>query len=91
YEGAQIALEAALNNEQTDRLITLCHRCATGKEKFTFKNHKDVHKKWDVASQRVTGFMKEVLLMTFEDKSWDFEVHYWDLWEWAADLFRDPQ
>ncbi|KAG1808053.1 uncharacterized protein BJ212DRAFT_1485330 [Suillus subaureus] len=34
--------------------------------------------------------MKEVILMMYEDKSWDFEVHYWDLWEWAADLLRDP-
>ncbi|KAG1779158.1 hypothetical protein EV702DRAFT_1178670 [Suillus placidus] len=70
YEVAQIALEAALNNEQTDRLIKLCCRCAIGKEKFTFENHKDIHKKWDAASER---FTKEVISMTFEDKIWDFE------------------
>jgi hypothetical protein len=29
--------------------------------------------------------------MTYEDKSWDFEVYYRDLWEWAADLLRDPR
>jgi hypothetical protein len=28
--------------------------------------------------------------MTYEDKSWDFEVYYQDLWQWAADLLRDP-
>ncbi|KAG0707969.1 hypothetical protein DFH29DRAFT_979579 [Suillus ampliporus] len=90
FEVAQIALEAALNNEQTDRLIKICRRCAIGKDKFTFENHKDIHKKWDAVSQCVTGFMKEVILMMCEDKSLDFEVHYRDLWEWAADLLRDP-
>ncbi|KAG2363654.1 hypothetical protein BDR07DRAFT_1450592 [Suillus spraguei] len=90
FEVAQIALEAALNNDQTDRLIKICRQCAIGNDKFTFENHKDIHRKWDAASQHVTGFTKEVILMTYEDKSWDFEVHYRDLLEWAADLLRDP-
>ncbi|KAG2356754.1 hypothetical protein BDR07DRAFT_1453323 [Suillus spraguei] len=91
FEVAQIALEAVLNNDQTDRLIKICRQCAIGNDKFTFENHKDIHRKWDAASQHVTGFTKEVISMTYEDKSWDFEVHYRDLWEWAADLLRDPR
>ncbi|KAG2110154.1 hypothetical protein BD769DRAFT_1630365 [Suillus cothurnatus] len=87
FEVAQIALEAALNNDQTDQLIKICRQCAIGNDKFTFENHKDIHRKWDAASQR---FTKEVISMTYEDKSWDFEVYYRDLWEWAADLLRDP-
>jgi hypothetical protein len=54
FEVAELALEAGLNNEQTDRLIKICHRCAVGKENFTFKNHKDIHVKWEAASFRVT-------------------------------------
>jgi hypothetical protein len=33
--------------------------------------------------------MKEVISMTYNDEQLDFEVHYWDLWEWAADLLQD--
>ncbi|KAG1745376.1 uncharacterized protein EDB91DRAFT_1080305 [Suillus paluster] len=80
FEVTKIALEAALNNEQTNWLTKICHQCAFGKDKFTFKNHKNIHKKWDAASQHVTGvvqflvmFMKEVISMMYEDKSWDFE------------------
>ncbi|KAG2036469.1 hypothetical protein BDR03DRAFT_866074, partial [Suillus americanus] len=50
FEVTQIALEAALNNDQTDWLIKICRQCAIGNDKFTFKNHKDIHRKWDAAS-----------------------------------------
>lgn len=55
FDIAEIALEAALNNAQTDRLLDICRRCARKSEKFTFQNHKDIRAKWDAASQRVTG------------------------------------
>jgi len=55
FEIAELALEACLNNEQTDRLIKFCNRCASREEKFTFQNHKDIHNKWDAVSNRVTG------------------------------------
>ncbi|KAG1775023.1 hypothetical protein EV702DRAFT_936855, partial [Suillus placidus] len=50
FEVTELALEAGLNNEQTDQLIKICHCCAVGKEIFTFKNHKDIHVKWEAAS-----------------------------------------
>ncbi|KAG2751664.1 hypothetical protein P692DRAFT_201838757 [Suillus brevipes Sb2] len=83
FDVAEIALEAALNNEQTDRLLDICRRCAQKSEKLTFKNHKDVRAKWD-------AFTKDVISIPFADKSWDFDVYYRDLWEWATDLLRDP-
>ncbi|KAG1771406.1 hypothetical protein EV702DRAFT_977341 [Suillus placidus] len=89
FEVAEIALEAALNNEQTDRLIKICQRCATGKEKFTFLNHKDIHNKWEAASHRITKFTKEVISIPYDGKLWDFYVHYRDLWELATDLLGD--
>jgi len=55
FDVAEIALQVALNNELTDRLIQICRRCALGTERFTFENHKDVRNKWDAASQSVTG------------------------------------
>ncbi|KAG2143770.1 uncharacterized protein EDB93DRAFT_1241355 [Suillus bovinus] len=80
---AEIALEAALNNEQTDHLLDICCRCAQKSEKLTFKNHKDVCAKWD-------AFTKDVISIPFADKSWDFDIYYRNLWEWATDLLRDP-
>ncbi|KAG1733838.1 hypothetical protein EDB19DRAFT_1896555 [Suillus lakei] len=90
FDIAEIALEAALNNEQTDRLIDICRHCAAQLEKFMFKNHKDVRAKWDAVSQRLTGFTKDMISIPFADKTWDFDVYYRDLWEWATDLLRDP-
>lgn len=31
-----------------------------------------------------------MISIPFADKSWDFDVYYRDLWEWATDLLRDP-
>ncbi|KAG0699084.1 hypothetical protein DFH29DRAFT_983675 [Suillus ampliporus] len=56
FDIAELTLEVGLNNEQCDRLIKLCHRCALGKEKITFKNHKDVNNMWEAASHRITKF-----------------------------------
>ncbi|KAG2126861.1 uncharacterized protein EDB93DRAFT_1096942 [Suillus bovinus] len=51
---AELALEARLNNEQTDRLIRICLHSSVGKDKFTFRNHKDIHSKWEAASHWIT-------------------------------------
>ncbi|KAG2059180.1 hypothetical protein BDR06DRAFT_1003788 [Suillus hirtellus] len=87
FDIAEIALEAALNNAQTDHLLDICCHCARQSEKFTFQNHKDVRAKWDAASQH---FTKDVVSIPFADASWDFDVYYCDLWEWATDLLHDP-
>ncbi|KAG1879750.1 hypothetical protein F4604DRAFT_1922961 [Suillus subluteus] len=55
FEIAELALEACLNNEQTDHLIKFCNRCASRQEKFTFQNHKDIRNMWDAVSHRITG------------------------------------
>jgi hypothetical protein len=54
FEIAEIMLEVGFNNQQTDRLVKLCHRCAVGKEKLTFKNHKDIHNMWEAALHCIT-------------------------------------
>ncbi|KAG1763075.1 hypothetical protein EDD22DRAFT_979489 [Suillus occidentalis] len=89
-EVAELALEAGLNNEQTDQLIKICHCCAVGKENFTFKNHKDIHVKWEAASFRITKFTKEVISVPYDGKMWNFDLHYRDLWGLASDLLGDP-
>ncbi|KAG1833304.1 hypothetical protein DFJ58DRAFT_719440 [Suillus subalutaceus] len=93
FEIAEIMLEVGFNNQQTDRLIKLCHRCAVGKEKFTFKNHKDVCNMWEAALHCITKFTKEVISVPFngDGELRDYEIHYRDLWELAADMLQNPR
>ncbi|KAG2124918.1 hypothetical protein BD769DRAFT_1628673 [Suillus cothurnatus] len=93
FDIAELTLEVGLNNEQSDQLTKLCHCCALGKEKVTFKNHKDIHSMWEVALHCITKFTKEVITVPFDGdgKSQDYEIHYRDLWELAADMLRNPR
>ncbi|KAG1853126.1 hypothetical protein F4604DRAFT_1883424 [Suillus subluteus] len=91
FKIAELALEACLNNEQTDRLIKFCNRCASRQEKFMFQNHKDIHNMWDAVSHRVTGFTQDVISVSYNDTIQQFNLYYWDLWEWAANLLHNPR
>ncbi|KAG1903490.1 uncharacterized protein F5891DRAFT_946968 [Suillus fuscotomentosus] len=90
FEVAELALEVGLNNEQTDRLINICHQCSLRKDSFTLKNHKDIHSKWEAASHRITKFTKDVISVPYDGKMQEFDVYYRDLWDLATDLLRDP-
>jgi len=50
FEVAEIALEAKLTKEQTNRLFDLIHRSAGGEE-FTLQNHDEVQTLWSMTSQ----------------------------------------
>ncbi|KAG1838862.1 hypothetical protein DFJ58DRAFT_718667 [Suillus subalutaceus] len=91
FELAELALEACLNNEQTDRLIRLCNRCTSRQEKFTFQTHKDIHDRWETASHRLTGFTQDMISVPYDGTVREFDLHYRNLWEWTTDLLRDPQ
>ncbi|KAG1850262.1 hypothetical protein C8R48DRAFT_778238 [Suillus tomentosus] len=91
FELAELALEACLNNEQTDRLIKLCNRCTSRQEKFTFQTHKDIRDRWDTTSHRITGFTQDVISVPYDGTVREFKLHYRNLWEWATNLLRDPQ
>lgn len=54
FEIAEIALEAAMTKEQTNRLLSLVHQSASGKDAFTLQNHDEVRSLWDLALQCYT-------------------------------------
>ncbi|KAG1904847.1 uncharacterized protein F5891DRAFT_1126584 [Suillus fuscotomentosus] len=54
FEVAEIALEAAMTKDQTNRLFNLLHRSACGKEAFTLQSHDEVRLFWEMASERFT-------------------------------------
>ncbi|KAG2060448.1 hypothetical protein BDR06DRAFT_979328 [Suillus hirtellus] len=89
FEVAKLALEAVLNNEQTDWLIKIYQQCTIRKQKSMFLNHQDIHNKWAAASHCITKFTKEVISVPYNGKWWDFNVHYWNLWDLTTDLLGD--
>ncbi|KAG2143334.1 hypothetical protein BD769DRAFT_1319247, partial [Suillus cothurnatus] len=91
FEIAELALEACLNNEQTDHLIKLCNRCASQQEKFMFQSHKDICNRWDAVSHCITGFTQDIISVPYDDTICKFDLYYWDLWEWAGDLLHNPR
>ncbi|KAG1857010.1 hypothetical protein DFJ58DRAFT_659238 [Suillus subalutaceus] len=91
FDIAELALEACLNNGQTDRLIKFCNQCTSRQEKFMFQNHKDIHNRWDAVFHRVTGFTQDIISVPYNDSIRQFNLYYWDLWEWVADLLHNPQ
>lgn len=55
FEFAEIALDAALNQQQVEALIKLFHHCIESKDKlFTLRNHADLVNMWDNASSHLT-------------------------------------
>jgi hypothetical protein len=54
FEIAELILFAALNKEQTTKLISLMKRVAEGAEEFTLRSHDDIKKRWEKASDKCT-------------------------------------
>ncbi|KAG2078672.1 hypothetical protein BDR04DRAFT_1124392 [Suillus decipiens] len=91
FEVAEIALEAAMTKDQTNRLLNLFHRSATGNDSFTLHNHDEVCSLWDLTSQRYTRFQHDTLSVPFEKEVYEFDMHYRPLFDWALDLLRDER
>ncbi|KAG1822156.1 hypothetical protein EV424DRAFT_1321938, partial [Suillus variegatus] len=89
FEVAEIAFEAALNADQTNRLLSLVHRSARSDKTFTLRNHDEVRELWSTASQRFTPFQVDVVSVPYKNKVHEFDMHYRPLWEWALDMLRD--
>jgi len=54
FEFAELALEAALNKRQVEKLIGIFEHCKSGQDTFSIKNHKDLRDLWKDASALVT-------------------------------------
>ncbi|KAG2118345.1 hypothetical protein BD769DRAFT_1629698 [Suillus cothurnatus] len=89
FEVAEIALEAALTTEQTNCLLSLIHRSTCRGGTFTLQNHDEVRELWSTASQHFTPFQVDVVLVPYQNKVHEFDMHYCPLWDWALDMLRD--
>ncbi|KAG1793018.1 hypothetical protein EV424DRAFT_1548534 [Suillus variegatus] len=90
FEFAELAHQAALNKDQTDKMLVLIWQIAEGHAKFTFKSHAEVLKAWDRAATQMTPFEKHVISVPYKKEELEFDVHTWPLWDWALDLLQDP-
>ncbi|KAG1826427.1 hypothetical protein EV424DRAFT_1600316 [Suillus variegatus] len=86
---AEIALEAAMTKDQTNRLFNLLHRSACGKEAFTLQSHDEVRSFWEMASERFTP--SSVVSVKYRSEVHDFNMYSRPLWDWALDLLRDSR
>ncbi|KAG2034084.1 hypothetical protein BDR03DRAFT_993845 [Suillus americanus] len=75
FEIAEIALEAAMTKEQTNRLLSLVHQSASGKDAFTLQNHDEVHSLWDLAFQHYTRFVRFIDELWTADVFWNVQSH----------------
>lgn len=55
FEIAELALHASLNKDETNRLISLVHRAAGGREPFSLTSYKEVSETWSRSSHRFTA------------------------------------
>ncbi|KAG1768464.1 hypothetical protein EV702DRAFT_1181984 [Suillus placidus] len=90
FEFSEIALDAALNKNQIDRLLNLMARISQGQAKITLKNESDLRKAMDNAAAELTPFSKHEVKVPYKKEERVFEVHARPLWDWALDLLDNP-
>ncbi|KIK98401.1 hypothetical protein PAXRUDRAFT_9570 [Paxillus rubicundulus Ve08.2h10] len=90
FEFVEIALDAALNQAQVDRLLDLIDRVAKGAAKVTLKNEVELRKACDNAAAELTPFSKHPVTATYKKQPVTYEVHTQPVWEWALDLLDNP-
>jgi hypothetical protein len=54
FEFAEVALEAALNRKQIDKLLKLTQRCIRGEDDFGLQSHNDLTSVWKDAAAMVS-------------------------------------
>ncbi|KAI5983591.1 hypothetical protein EDD15DRAFT_2533716 [Pisolithus albus] len=90
FEFSEIAHQAALNKDLTNKLLSLIQRIAKGEAKFTLQSHHDVTEAWKCAAKLMTPFEKGVISIPHQKQDFEFDVHFRPLWDWAMDLLSNP-
>ncbi|KAI9464204.1 hypothetical protein HD554DRAFT_2026564 [Boletus coccyginus] len=93
FEVSELALEAALNKDQTTRLIKLLQRVYDKHERCTLRNYDELRNTWDAAGSRLTPFQDTTVSVQYQNEPERREFPMWSrsLWDWACDLLKDPR
>ncbi|KAF8156731.1 hypothetical protein B0H34DRAFT_675152 [Crassisporium funariophilum] len=86
FKFAEIALQAALNQKQVDKLLQIFEQCASGKDKLNLRNNKEIRKIWSDASALISTFTRHEL--TGGNNQYEMVFDFWcrPLWDWVMDL-----
>ncbi|KAG2096721.1 uncharacterized protein F5147DRAFT_747547 [Suillus discolor] len=90
FEFAEIAHQATLNKDQTDRLLKLVWRIVNGNTNFTLRSHTELLRAWDLAASQMTPFEKYIIPVQHKKEVLEFDMHVWPLWDWAMDMLSEP-
>ncbi|KAG2104264.1 hypothetical protein BD769DRAFT_1630826 [Suillus cothurnatus] len=93
FEVAEIALEAAMTKDQTNRLLDLVHRSASGNDTFMLQNHEKFAPSgtWLRSVIPDVQFRNDSVSVSLENEVHEFNMHYRPLWDWVLDLLRDKR
>ncbi|KAJ6495988.1 hypothetical protein C8R45DRAFT_1052651 [Mycena sanguinolenta] len=91
FEVSNFAQENMLNENATNKLISLIRRCDANLVEFTIKNHADMSKQWNQASKKCTEFQRFDVDINYKGIEKRFEMHARPLWDWALDLIQDSR
>ncbi|KAG2140569.1 hypothetical protein DEU56DRAFT_870910 [Suillus clintonianus] len=90
FEFSEIALDAALNENQVDRLLSLMARISQGQAQIMLANKADLRKALDNAAAELTPFGKHEIKVPYNKEERVFEVHARPIWDWALNLLDNP-
>ncbi|KAG1743670.1 uncharacterized protein EDB91DRAFT_1236667 [Suillus paluster] len=90
FEFSEIALEAALNQGQVNKLLSLIMRIAQGDTHITLKNEADLRMALDNAAAELTPFTKHDIKVPYKKEQRVFGVYARPIWDWALDLLDNP-
>ncbi|KAI9450373.1 hypothetical protein HD554DRAFT_2044235 [Boletus coccyginus] len=101
FEVSELALEVALNKDQTTRLIKLLQWIYDKHERCTLQNYDELRNTWDAAGSRLTPlsstqsvqFQDTMVSVQYQNEPERREFPMWSqsLWDWACDLLKDPR
>jgi len=90
FEFAEVALDAALNKKQIEKLLKIIQRCIKGEDGFGLKSHKDLTSIWIDASVMVSPFTRYELTAINGEYETTFDFWCRSLWDWVLDLVENP-
>ncbi|TFK58364.1 hypothetical protein BDN72DRAFT_751716, partial [Pluteus cervinus] len=87
---AELSLQAGLSNRQMDRLLKITRALMRNRPKMKMRNHTDLRRLWDQASENLTSFQKESIPLECQGNEYSYDFYYRPLWDWVTDLLSNP-
>ncbi|KAG2130569.1 hypothetical protein BD769DRAFT_1386961 [Suillus cothurnatus] len=72
FKFAELAHQAALNKDQTDKMLQLIWQITEGQAKFTFRSHTELLMAWDRAATQMMTFEKHVISVPYKKEEIKF-------------------